>query len=75
MGQPTNEKKASTPYLRLVAIDGLTLPHIDLDRLGNLAREPEKRSLLQQIFLDFAYACELYYPMQQFARGEIELAK
>lgn len=75
MGQLPDEKKMPPFNLRLVALDGQILPDVDIERLSKGIQQPARRSFLRQLFYDFAYACELYYPVQQFSRMEREKAK
>ncbi|MCZ7448337.1 hypothetical protein [Rhizobium rhizogenes] len=66
MGQKKkSDKRGSYSHLRLATIDGVSLP--GLESSPDRQRQPtSKKPFFQQLLLDFAFGCELFYPIQLY---------
>ncbi|MFD2052290.1 hypothetical protein ACFSQT_03950 [Mesorhizobium calcicola] len=70
--QKKSEKRVGRSHLQLATIDGAFLPTLQLSLYQREGPTPTKKSFFQQLLLDFAFACELYYPVQQYERFAME---
>ncbi|NEK19204.1 hypothetical protein [Rhizobium leguminosarum] len=64
--QKKSDKRLGYSHLRLATIDGVSLPglQLSLDRQeGSLST---KKTFFEQLLLDFAFGCYLFYPIQLY---------
>ncbi|WP_260693003.1 hypothetical protein [Rhizobium laguerreae] len=61
-----SDKRLGYSHLRLATIDGVSLPSLQLSLDGQEGSGSTKKTFLQQWLLDFAFACELFYPIQLY---------
>lgn len=68
MSQQQNaQRQANLPHLHVATIDGKLITDFVFDPAGqNAGCSSGKKSFLRQLMLDFAVACEMYYPMARF---------
>ncbi|MGO8484611.1 hypothetical protein AB9F39_35515, partial [Rhizobium leguminosarum] len=62
--QKKSEKRLGYPHLRFAAIDGVSLPGLPLSLARKESSSSTKKPFFQQLLLDFAVGCELFYPHQ-----------
>ncbi|NTG71342.1 hypothetical protein G6M08_31455 [Agrobacterium rhizogenes] len=64
--QKKTDKRRSDLHLRLVTIDGVSLPSLQLLPDHQPRPTSTKRSFFEQLLLDFAFGSELFYPIQLY---------
>ncbi|TBY16962.1 hypothetical protein [Rhizobium leguminosarum] len=64
--QKKSDKRLGYSHLRLATIDGVSLPSLQLSLDRKEGSASTKKTFFQQLLLDFAFGCELFYPLQLF---------
>ncbi|WP_234907267.1 hypothetical protein [Rhizobium rhizogenes] len=64
--QKKSNKRRGDSHLRLATIDGVSLPGLKLSPDQQSRPASTKRSFFEQLLLDFAFGCELFYPIQLY---------
>lgn len=64
--QKESDKRRGDSHLRLATIDGVSLPGLQLSPDRRPRSTSKKRSFFEQLLLDFAFGCELFYPIQLY---------
>lgn len=64
--QKKSDKRLGYSHLRLATIDGVSLPDLQLSPDRQQRPTSTKRSFFEQLLLDFAFGCELFYPIQLY---------
>ncbi|WP_261337970.1 hypothetical protein [Rhizobium leguminosarum] len=61
-----SDKRLGYSHLRLATIDGVSLTGLQLSLDRQEGSGSTKKTFFQQWLLDFAFACELFYPIQLY---------
>ncbi len=64
--QKKSDKRLGYSHLRLAIIDGVSLPGLRLSLDRQERPVSTKKTFFQQLLLDFAFGCELFYPIQLY---------
>ncbi|WP_174045524.1 hypothetical protein [Rhizobium rhizogenes] len=62
--QKKSDNRLGYSHLRLATIDGVSLPGLQLSLDRQEDSVSMKKTFFQQLLLDFAFGCELFYPIQ-----------
>ncbi|RWX36030.1 hypothetical protein [Rhizobium leguminosarum] len=73
--QKKSEKRLGYPHLRLAAIDAVSLPGLPLSLARKESSALSKKPFFQQLLLDFAVGCELFYPIQLYEHSATRATK
>ncbi|MEH7876384.1 hypothetical protein V7799_01275 [Rhizobium laguerreae] len=65
--QKKSDKRLGYSHLRLATIDGVSLPGLQLSLDRKEGSASTKKTFFQQLLLDFAFGCALFYPLQLYA--------
>ncbi|MBY5412939.1 hypothetical protein HFO98_31860 [Rhizobium leguminosarum] len=60
------DKRLGYSHLRLATIDGVSLPGLQLSLDRQEGSVPTKKTFFEQLLLDFAFGCYLFYPIQPY---------
>ncbi|MBX4939161.1 MULTISPECIES: hypothetical protein [Rhizobium] len=61
-----SDKRLGSSHLQLATIDGVSLPGLQLSLERQEGSGSTKKTFFQQWLLDFAFGCELFYPIQLY---------
>ncbi|TBZ97260.1 hypothetical protein N2600_27195 (plasmid) [Rhizobium sp. WSM1274] len=64
--QKKSAKRLDYSHLRLATIDGMSLPGLQLSLDLKEGSASPKKTFFQQLLLEFAFGCELFYPLQLY---------
>ncbi|RWX04707.1 hypothetical protein EHI45_31615 [Rhizobium leguminosarum] len=64
--QKKSEKLLGYSHLRLATIDGVSLPGLQLSLDRKEGSASTKKTFFEQLLLDFAFGCYLFYPIQLY---------
>ncbi|MBY3258766.1 hypothetical protein HFO09_30840 [Rhizobium laguerreae] len=64
--QKKSDKRLGYSHLRLATIDGVSLPGLQLSLDRQEGSVSAKKTFFEQLLLDFAFGCYLFYPIQLY---------
>ncbi|MBX4870312.1 MULTISPECIES: hypothetical protein [Rhizobium] len=64
--QKKSDKRLGYSHLRLATIDGVSLPGLQLSLDRQEGSVSAKKTFFEQMLLDFAFGCYLFYPIQLY---------
>ncbi|MBB3136656.1 hypothetical protein FHS26_004413 [Rhizobium pisi] len=64
--QKKSDKRLGYSHLRLATIDGVSLPGLQLSLDRQEGSVSTKKTFFEQLLLDFAFGCYLFYPIQLY---------
>ncbi|WP_438270390.1 hypothetical protein [Rhizobium mongolense] len=64
--QKKSDQRLGYSHLRLARIGGISLPGLQLSLDRQEGSVSTTKTFFQQLLLDFAFGCELFYPIQLF---------
>ncbi|MBY5344378.1 hypothetical protein [Rhizobium leguminosarum] len=64
--QKKSDKRLGYSHLRLATIDGVSLPGLQLSLDRQEGSASTKKTFFEQLLLDFAFGCYLFYPIQLY---------
>ncbi|MGZ2505290.1 hypothetical protein EHI47_38055 [Rhizobium leguminosarum] len=64
--QKKSDKRLGYSHLRLATIDGVSLPGLQLSLDRPEGSVSTKKTFFEQLLLDFAFGCYLFYPIQLY---------
>ncbi|MBX5230650.1 hypothetical protein HJC06_30400 [Rhizobium sp. NLR9b] len=64
--QKKSDKRLGYSHLRSATIDGVSLPGLQLSLDRQEGSASTKKTFFEQLLLDFAFGCYLFYPIQLY---------